>query len=70
MDNKTSTDMVSVSTIATRLDIAKKTVINLIHAGELPAFRVGSMFRISEADFEDYLERIKTKPNVVKIEKK
>ena len=46
--------MLHVKDVADRLDVSKMTVHRLIKAGELPALRVGRVFRIPEAEFERY----------------
>lgn len=41
------------------LGVTKQTVINLINRGELTAFKVASIYRVSETDLKAYLERNK-----------
>lgn len=43
------------------LGITKQTVINEIYRGELVAMKIASIYRISESDLKDYMERKKTK---------
>lgn len=42
--------------VAAILKVTTKTVYNLIHRKELPASRVGSLFRITEDQLSRYLE--------------
>ena len=44
--------VITVSQVAAKLACSPQTVRNLIHAGILPAYRVGKVFRIRLADLE------------------
>lgn len=49
-------DFLAVAEIAAYLEITPKTVTNLIHRGDIPAFRFGKKFRIPRTGFKVYLE--------------
>lgn len=43
--------------VANELKISRRTVYNLLRRGDLDALRVGSLFRITEAQLQQYLSR-------------
>ncbi|WP_456297950.1 helix-turn-helix domain-containing protein [Actinocorallia populi] len=45
----------TVNEAATMMNVSKMTIYRLVHAGELPAIRVGRSFRIPEPAVRDYL---------------
>ena len=45
----------TVAEVATVMRVSKMTVYRLVHAGELPAVRVGRSFRVPEQAVHDYL---------------
>ncbi|MDV6012622.1 helix-turn-helix domain-containing protein [Haloechinothrix sp. LS1_15] len=46
----------TVAEVATLMRVSKMTVYRLVHAGELPAVRVGKSFRVPEKAVHDYLD--------------
>jgi excisionase family DNA binding protein len=48
-----------VEDIAKYLRVSKMTVYRRIHAGELPAVRIGRSFRVSDTDLNEYLETMR-----------
>ncbi len=46
----------TVSEVADVMRVSKMTVYRLIHAGELPAIRVGKSFRVPQAAVDKLLE--------------
>lgn len=46
----------TVAEVARMMRVSKMTVYRLVHAGELPAVRVGRSFRVPEKAVHDYLE--------------
>ena len=46
----------TVAEVATALRVSKMTVYRLVHAGDLPAVRVGRSFRVPEQAVGDYLQ--------------
>lgn len=47
--------LLTVAEVAARMRVSKMTVYRLIHAGELPALRVGRSFRVPAKAASDYL---------------
>lgn len=45
----------TVSEVAALMRVSKMTVYRLVHAGELPALRVGRSFRVPEGAVHEYL---------------
>ena len=45
----------TVAEAADVLRVSKMTVLRIIHAGEMPAHRIGRSIRIRERDFDAYL---------------
>jgi excisionase family DNA binding protein len=46
----------TVAEVAAMMRVSKMTVYRLVHAGELPAVRVGRSFRVPEMAVHGYLE--------------
>lgn len=46
----------TVTEVATMLRVSKMTVYRLVHAGELPAIRVGRSFRVPHHAVDNYLK--------------
>ena len=42
--------------VADRLQVSYRTVFRWVHAGELPAYKVGQFWRVSESDFKRFME--------------
>jgi excisionase family DNA binding protein len=51
--------LLSIEEVAEILGLEYKTIYRLIRSGELPAARVGRVYRVDRADLEAYLERQK-----------
>ena len=47
----------TVAEVAGLMRVSKMTVYRLVHAGELPAVRVGRSFRVPEEAVNEYLRR-------------
>ena len=45
----------TVAEVASLMRVSKMTVYRLVHAGDLPAVRVGRSFRVPEAEVHRYL---------------
>ncbi|MDT4912390.1 MAG: hypothetical protein QOC66_1518 [Pseudonocardiales bacterium] len=45
----------TVAEVASVMRVSKMTVYRMVHAGELPAVRVGRSFRVPEQAVHDYL---------------
>ena len=50
------TQFLTVAEVAGLMRVSKMTVYWIVHAGELPAVRVGRSFRVPEKAVHDYLE--------------
>jgi excisionase family DNA binding protein len=50
-----TSNYLTVSDVAARLNVSKMTVYRLVHSGELPAVHISRSFRISEDAVSDYL---------------
>jgi excisionase family DNA binding protein len=51
-------NLLSVATVARRLDTATTSVYRLLASGELTPIRIGSQsIRIAESDLDDYIRR-------------
>lgn len=46
----------TVAEVAEVMRVSKMTVYRMVHAGELPAVRVGRSFRVPEQAVQDYLK--------------
>jgi excisionase family DNA binding protein len=51
--------MMSIEEAATLLDVSETTIRRLINSGQLPAYRIGGQFRISEEDIRAYLATVR-----------
>ncbi len=47
----------TVAEVAAMMRVSKMTVYRLVHAGDLPAVRVGRSFRVPEKAVHGYLEK-------------
>jgi len=47
----------TIAEVAAKMRVSKMTVYRLVHAGELPAVRVGRSFRVTEDDVNEYLRK-------------
>lgn len=50
-------DLLTVAQVAAAMRVSKMTVYRMLHAGELPAIRVGQLFRIHRNGLDGYLRR-------------
>ena len=46
----------TVAEVAAVMRVSKMTVYRMVHAGDLPAVRVGRSFRVPEKAVQDYLK--------------
>lgn len=53
--------MLSVMDIAEKLNVSVKTVQRWIDDGKITAYQFGRQFRVTEEDFEKFLEQSKVK---------
>jgi excisionase family DNA binding protein len=47
--------LMTVAEVARAMRVSKMTVYRLVHAGDLPAVRVGRSYRVNENAVRDYL---------------
>jgi len=52
-------EYLSLEEVADKLGVTYQLIYRLVRAGELPAVRLGKLYRVSNADLEQYLERNK-----------
>ena len=50
----------SLEEVAEFLDVNYQLVYRLVRSGEMPAIRVGRVYRVSPAELENFIERSKT----------
>lgn len=55
MTTKSKTVFYSIQEVADILELSVRTIRRHIHAGYLPAHRIGHQYRISDKDLERYL---------------
>lgn len=55
-----STDWLTIPEVADRLRVSRMTTYRLVHAGTLPAHRIGRGFRIHPDDLAAYLAAVRT----------
>lgn len=56
MANADKGTFLTVAEVAEIMRVSKMTVYRLVHAGDLPAVRVGRSFRVHEKAVNDYLD--------------
>ena len=49
----------SLEEVADMLGVTYQLIYRLVRSGELPAVRLGKLYRVSRADLDQYLERSK-----------
>jgi excisionase family DNA binding protein len=56
-DGVSGVTFLTVAEVAAAMRVSKMTVYRLVHAGELPAARVGRSFRVPEDAVDEYLRK-------------
>ncbi|WP_288747852.1 helix-turn-helix domain-containing protein [uncultured Corynebacterium sp.] len=56
MANEEKGTFLTIAEVAEIMRVSKMTVYRLVHAGEMPAVRVGRSFRVHESSVNEYLE--------------
>ena len=56
MANEEKGTFLTIAEVAEIMRVSKMTVYRLVHAGEMPAVRVGRSFRVHESAVNEYLE--------------
>lgn len=54
-------DFLTVKELANTLKVNKMTVYRYIKAGKIEAYKIGKDYRITKKEFDNFLEKIKTK---------
>ncbi len=49
-------EIIDAKDVAKRLKISYRTVVRLAERGELPAFRIGDLWRFRSGDIDEYIE--------------
>jgi excisionase family DNA binding protein len=62
---ETTDDLLSIAEAAKRLGVGKYTIRRLIRSGELRAFRIRTVLRISPFDLRRYLARQEERPRAL-----
>ena len=53
------TEYMSLEDVADMLGVTYQLIYRLVRSGELPAVRLGKLYRVSRSDLDGYLERSK-----------
>jgi len=56
-DGVSGVKFLTVAEVAAAMRVSKMTVYRLVHAGDLPAARVGRSFRVPEDAVDEYLRK-------------
>ena len=56
MANEEKGTFLTIAEVAEIMRVSKMTVYRLVHAGEMPAVRVGRSFRVHESAVNEYLD--------------
>lgn len=59
------TDWLSIDEAADELGVHRKTMYVLVDKGEIPAYRIGRVFRIKNEDLGVYLESVRVQPGTI-----
>jgi len=54
-------DFYLVEELAEKLRVSNMTIYRYIKAGKVKAYKIGKEFRIDEAEFNNFLNKVKTK---------
>jgi len=60
-EDKIMSNVLTVAEVADRLRVSELTVYRLVHAGEIPAFKVRSLWRVDAGDLDNYIQMQKAK---------
>lgn len=61
MTNEKQKEFYLVEELAERLRVSKMTIYRYIKAGKLSAHKIGKEFRIDKNEFNNFLDKVKTK---------
>jgi len=57
---KSDKEFLSIEEVAALLDVNYQLIYRLIRTGDMPAARIGKVYRVSRRDLDAYLEKTKT----------
>ena len=60
VDQPEPSDLFSIGTVAEILKVDYRTVLDQIHMDQIKAIRIGKLYRITEAQLEDFLSKSST----------
>ncbi|MFC7321558.1 helix-turn-helix domain-containing protein [Halobacillus campisalis] len=52
-------DIMTISQVADYLQLSEMTTYKLAQEGRIPAFKIGSHWRVKKTDLHDYIENLK-----------
>ena len=55
-------DFIGTTEAAERLGITNQSVRNLVRRGDLPAYKIGKVFKIDSKDLDAYIKAMRTIP--------
>jgi len=55
-------DYYTLQEIAERLKVSYRTVYRWVHSGKLPAYKLGSDWRVKESDVSDFIKARRSEP--------
>lgn len=58
---KSQKEFYLVGELAERLRVSDMTIYRYIQAGKISAFKIGKEYRITDKEFDKFLEKVKTK---------
>ena len=61
MENKNNKEFYLVEELARKLRVSEMTIYRYIKAGKIKAYKIGKEFRIDHAEFNKFLDKVKTK---------
>lgn len=60
-----TTRWLGTSEAAERLGVVPRTLYRLIDEGQIPAYRMGRVFRVKESDLDAFLEKMRVQPGTL-----
>ncbi len=55
--DRARSDFIGVMDISTILGMSKHVIYRIIHAGELPSYKIGGTIKVKAEDFQTYMEK-------------
>lgn len=57
--NDFNRDILTISQVAQYLQLSEMTTYKLVHDGTMPAFKIGSHWRVKKSDLDSFIEKLK-----------